>query len=350
MSSPVPAIDTLARKKHYRSLADVALFLSAIAFVGLYARLADSLALARISPVADAPFVAADARLVALPEAEQGTPLLDPQTDPEPEDDAPPRNDLQRRIARVQEQMGDTLRGRNLNDVTYVSVADVVRVMEADWRWDDERAAGVIITDDALVRFTADSSHVVVNEAAARLTNPVRLAAGEAHLPVKALAEVYGASIREDADTGLMEVALQDRTFRVAVPERLFAMEICRDGRWLRVSYAGRFVKEYPICVGAGNNTPIGHFHIRNKAVWPSWKAYWGELIPGGSSRNPLGARWLGTSARGHATDRSIGIHGTNQPSSIGRRISGGCIRTYNPYSIELYDTIPIGTPVWIHE
>jgi lipoprotein-anchoring transpeptidase ErfK/SrfK len=72
--------------------------------------------------------------------------------------------------------------------------------------------------------------------------------------------------------------------------------------------------------------------------------------MPGGSSRNPLGARWLGTSAHGHATGRVIGIHGTNQPSSIGQRISGGCMRTYNSNAIELYNNIPVGTQLYIHE
>jgi lipoprotein-anchoring transpeptidase ErfK/SrfK len=94
----------------------------------------------------------------------------------------------------------------------------------------------------------------------------------------------------------------------------------------------------------------VGDFHIANKAVWPPWNAYWGEYMPGGSARNPLGARWLGTSARGRATGRVIGIHGTNQPSSIGRRISGGCLRAHNRDAIELYNNIPVGTPLTIHE
>jgi lipoprotein-anchoring transpeptidase ErfK/SrfK len=127
-------------------------------------------------------------------------------------------------------------------------------------------------------------------------------------------------------------------------------MEISRSERWLRVYYAGKLAKEYPICAGAGDNTPTGHFHIQSKAEWPSWRAYWGEYMPGGSARNPLGARWLGTSARGRVTGWPIGLHGTNDPSSIGRRISGGCVRTYNENAIELYDTVPIGTPLWIHE
>jgi lipoprotein-anchoring transpeptidase ErfK/SrfK len=108
--------------------------------------------------------------------------------------------------------------------------------------------------------------------------------------------------------------------------------------------------KTYGACIGEGENTPVGEFQIQNKAVAPGWRAYWGEYIPGGSPRNPLGVRWLGTTAHGRATGRVIGIHGTNQPSSIGQRISGGCVRLQNAHAIELYETIPIGTHVSIHE
>ena len=124
---------------------------------------------------------------------------------------------------------------------------------------------------------------------------------------------------------------------------------LCADCGALR-AYAGERLVRWGCCVGAGGNTPVGTFHIQNKGVWPGWRAYWGEFIPGGSARNPLGARWLGTTARGRATERVIGIHGTNQPSSIGQRISGGCMRLTNAHAIELYDTIPIGTRVVIHE
>lgn len=132
--------------------------------------------------------------------------------------------------------------------------------------------------------------------------------------------------------------------------EDLFDLEIDRSDRTLQVRYLGHLIATWSICVGAGNNTPVGTFHIQNKAEWAAWVAYWGEYIPGGSHRNPLGARWLGTTARGRETGRVIGIHGTNQPSSIGQRISGGCIRLTNAHSIELYETIPIGTRVVIHE
>jgi lipoprotein-anchoring transpeptidase ErfK/SrfK len=289
-------------------------------------------------------------RVAAVPQGEAGTPVLEAEETTPLEDETPGDNDLQKRIAALGGELGDTARGRNEGDAVYVSAADAGRMIEADWRWNPADRSGLLITDGGLVRLTADSSRVTVNEEPQRLSGPPRVLGGQPHLPVRALVDLYGASVKQDDESGLTRVTLGEKTFSVAVPERLFQIEICRGERWLKVFYGGKLAKEYPICSGAGDNTPVGHFHIQNKAVWPSWRAYWGELMPGGSPRNPLGARWLGTTARGRVTGWPIGIHGTNQPSSIGQRISGGCIRTYNHFSIELYETIPIGTPVWIHE
>jgi hypothetical protein len=150
---------------------------------------------------------------------------------------------------------------------------DASRLIEAEWRWDKAQRAGVLITDEGLVRFAGDSSRVSVNEASSRLPGPVRLVGGKPFVPLLALVALYGASMSSEGGTGLTHVTVRGKTFSVAVPERLFRIEICRGGRWLRVSYAGQLAKEYPICSGAGDNTPVGHFHIQNKAVWPSWRA-----------------------------------------------------------------------------
>ncbi|MDF2674799.1 MAG: hypothetical protein K0R09_3067 [Clostridiales bacterium] len=75
--------------------------------------------------------------------------------------------------------------------------------------------------------------------------------------------------------------------------------------------------------------TPKGNFKIINKAHNPS---------------GPFGAGRLGLSA----PNGDYGIHGTNNPSSIGKAVSNGCVRTYNNNIIELYNTVPVGTPVKI--
>ena len=92
----------------------------------------------------------------------------------------------------------------------------------------------------------------------------------------------------------------------------------------------GKLFKTYPIAVGKPSTpTPKGNFRVINKAH-----------NPGG----PFGARWLGL----NAPNGDYGIHGTNNPSSIGKAVSNGCVRTYNNNIIELYNLVPVGTPVKI--
>ena len=57
---------------------------------------------------------------------------------------------------------------------------------------------------------------------------------------------------------------------------------------------------------------------------------------------NPLGTRWMGISAPG------VGIHGTNNESSIGYSVSHGCIRMHVRDAEWLFNNIDIGTTVYI--
>ena len=93
--------------------------------------------------------------------------------------------------------------------------------------------------------------------------------------------------------------------------------------------------------------TPAGNFQITSKQRNPTWfppNSPWargiGPVPPGPG--NPLGTRWMGTSAT------AIGIHGTTAPSSLGTRASHGCIRMSVAQSEWLYDQIELGTPVII--
>ncbi|QMV40638.1 L,D-transpeptidase [Cohnella cholangitidis] len=87
-------------------------------------------------------------------------------------------------------------------------------------------------------------------------------------------------------------------------------------------------VRAYPIGIGKIlTKTPVGEYMIVNK-----------QANPGG----PFGAFWMGLS-RPH-----YGIHGTNDPSSIGREVSHGCIRMYNEDVLQLASIVPIRTRVTI--
>jgi lipoprotein-anchoring transpeptidase ErfK/SrfK len=118
----------------------------------------------------------------------------------------------------------------------------------------------------------------------------------------------------------------------------------------LRLFKRLKFSKSYGVAVGqSAYPTPTGLYSIANKAVNPAWTApdspwagaYRNETVAGGSSENPLKARWMGIV-------NGVGIHGTGDPGSIGSAASHGCIRMTVPDVIDLYPRVPVGTPVLI--
>jgi lipoprotein-anchoring transpeptidase ErfK/SrfK len=111
----------------------------------------------------------------------------------------------------------------------------------------------------------------------------------------------------------------------------------------LQLKAGDRVVKTYPIGTGKGNSTPVGRFTIVNRLKNPTWY-YQGTVAPPGSPDNPLGTRWMGFDIE------SYGLHGTTDPDSIGQSKSLGCIRMLNPDVEELFEIIPVGTPITVTE
>ncbi|MBA2173670.1 L,D-transpeptidase [Halobacillus locisalis] len=100
-----------------------------------------------------------------------------------------------------------------------------------------------------------------------------------------------------------------------------------------------------PAAIGKTDDlTPEGTFNIQVKAKDPYYRK---KDIPGGVPENPLGSRWIGFDAR-DTDGRIYGVHGTNQPESIGKSVSAGCIRLTNEKVEQLYDLIPKGAEVVI--
>ncbi len=130
---------------------------------------------------------------------------------------------------------------------------------------------------------------------------------------------------------------LQLSAERIVVHLGKFRVFLIRDGK--RVFSA-------PIAIGqAAYPTPTGHYEIIAKIKNPTWvppNSPWAaglEPIPPGAS-NPLGSRWIGTSAP------NIGFHATPQDSSVGHAASHGCMRMHRADVERLYDLIRVGTPV----
>lgn len=89
-------------------------------------------------------------------------------------------------------------------------------------------------------------------------------------------------------------------------------------------------INTYPVAVGKPSTpTPVGEWRVVQKI-----------MNPGG----PFGTRWM----RLNIPWGGYGIHGTNNPDSIGTAASNGCIRMYNEDVNQLYDMVPLGTPVKI--
>lgn len=101
----------------------------------------------------------------------------------------------------------------------------------------------------------------------------------------------------------------------------------------------------YAVATGKSEeDTPEGLFTVTFKVRQPS---YTKSNIPGGDPKNPLGSRWIGFDAK-ETNGRVYGIHGTNDPTSIGKYISHGCVRMNNEDVEQLYERIPLGTKVLI--
>jgi lipoprotein-anchoring transpeptidase ErfK/SrfK len=104
----------------------------------------------------------------------------------------------------------------------------------------------------------------------------------------------------------------------------------------------------YGIGVGREGFTWSGTETIVRKAEWPDWyppsemiqrQPYLPRVMAGGPG-NPLGARAL------YLGNTEYRIHGTNQPATIGKHVSSGCIRMLNADVIDLFDRVSLGAKV----
>lgn len=125
--------------------------------------------------------------------------------------------------------------------------------------------------------------------------------------------------------------------------------------RQLFLVLEGQQALRFGCAVGRDGFRWAGLADVGRKVMWPRWtppksmierspeKAKWKDGMPGGPE-NPLGARALYLFQNGG--DTLYRIHGTNEPMSIGKNSSSGCIRMLNQNVIELYRRTPVGSRV----
>jgi lipoprotein-anchoring transpeptidase ErfK/SrfK len=132
------------------------------------------------------------------------------------------------------------------------------------------------------------------------------------------------------------------RSVRVSIKERM-----------LEVSEGGQLIASFPVTTGsAATPTPVGKWKILGRSSRPVFR--WDEgvlnhgvrtdsffMLPPGPN-NPVGVVWVALNRSG------IGIHGTNNPQTIGRSASHGCIRLANWDAVRFVEMVTEGVPVTI--
>jgi lipoprotein-anchoring transpeptidase ErfK/SrfK len=163
------------------------------------------------------------------------------------------------------------------------------------------------------------------------------------------------------ANTSLADPMLEQQRSDYRIDPRFLRQEVAYDGKeapgtividtpnhfLYLVGYDGKAMR-YGIGVGRPGFTWSGVHAVSAKKEWPDWvppdemikrQPYLPHFVAGGPS-NPLGARAL------YLGSTLYRIHGSNEPWTIGKNVSSGCIRMRNADVIDLYDRVKIGTKV----
>lgn len=134
------------------------------------------------------------------------------------------------------------------------------------------------------------------------------------------------------------ELLVPDAKFRITVSKSRFQLQA-----WLGEG----LVRSYRVAIGKDGKTPVATFRVEAKLEKPPWDdPSTGKRLHYGEPGYALGTRWIAfDSGNGHS---GLGIHGTDDPASIGSAASLGCIRLENAQVEDLYELVPVGTVVEI--
>ena len=136
---------------------------------------------------------------------------------------------------------------------------------------------------------------------------------------------------RQTAWVRARDVSLAQNPYRIRIELRRHRLLVFRGAR--------RIARE-PIGTGkALSPTPLGHYYVTDLVKPPNPNGFYGPFALGLSAFSPVYTTFEGG-------DGQVGIHGTNNPSLIGRDVSHGCIRVNNRIITRLARLLPLGTPV----
>ena len=130
------------------------------------------------------------------------------------------------------------------------------------------------------------------------------------------------------------DVDLTPINYRVVIDLSAFRITVLR---------GAEVILAEPVGLGTGRTpTPGGKYYIKELLKPPDPRGAYGPYAYGLSGFSNVLTSFAGG-------DGVVGIHGTNDPSSIGRSVSAGCIRMSNSGITRLAKTLPLGTPVEIN-
>jgi lipoprotein-anchoring transpeptidase ErfK/SrfK len=151
------------------------------------------------------------------------------------------------------------------------------------------------------------------------------------HPTIRTAAAVLGAAIAMTSAAYAADMSSDPRRIVISLADRKLA-----------IVERGEVVRVFSVAVGADvSPSPVGTFTIVTRIPNPTY--YKPGRVIGPGAANPLGTRWIGLSEKGY------GIHGTDQPRSIGFAKSHGCIRLRNQDVERLFELVRVGDIVELH-
>lgn len=142
--------------------------------------------------------------------------------------------------------------------------------------------------------------------------------------------------VRPNGSTGWVRAA------EVVVESLAYRLDVRTGAHALDLYEHDRLVRTYPVGIGRRDTpTPGGTFYLKELLQPPNPAGRYGPYAYGLSGHSTTLETFAGA-------DAVIGLHGTDDPASIGKDVSSGCIRLRNDDISELAGVLPLGTPVRI--
>lgn len=170
--------------------------------------------------------------------------------------------------------------------------------------------------------------------------------------PVVAIPDLRRAAPTVVAPQRMVDPAYLPAVVNFKTSHRPGTIVIDTGARYLYLVMEGGKAQRYGVGVGRDGFGWSGAVKVGRKAEWPTWtppaamrkrQPHLPVSMKGGKN-NPLGARAIYLYRGGN--DTLFRIHGSNEPWTIGQRVSSGCFRMRNEDVVELYGRVRIGTQV----